>query len=70
MMKPALIAVGLLALFPFAGARAAITPEACDSPAFQSIQHAAVASFDARAVWLDRRLLTWPGAAIVPTGEW
>jgi pullulanase/glycogen debranching enzyme len=44
-------------------ARAALPPDACDSKSFQTVQHPAAASFDARAVWLDKRLLRWPGAA-------
>jgi len=44
------------------GAHAAVTPDACESSAFQINQHPAAASFDARAVWLDKRLIKWPGA--------
>jgi pullulanase len=43
-------------------AQAAVQLEACDSPSFQTVQHAAAATLDARAVWLDRRLAKWPGA--------
>ena len=43
-------------------ASAAVPPESCDSKSFQIVQHPAAASFDARAVWLDRRLARWPGA--------
>jgi pullulanase/glycogen debranching enzyme len=46
-----------------AHAQAAIPPESCDSKSFQAVQHPAAASFDARAVWLDKRLLRWPSAA-------
>jgi len=53
----------LIALLATAGAHAAISPEACDSNAFQIVQHPAAATFDARAVWLDRRLAKWPGAS-------
>jgi pullulanase/glycogen debranching enzyme len=35
---------------------------ACDSPSFQAVLHSAAAKFEARAVWLDRRLAKWPGA--------
>jgi pullulanase/glycogen debranching enzyme len=45
-------------------AHAAIPVEACDSPSFQMVQHASNATLDARAVWLDRRLAKWPGAAL------
>jgi pullulanase len=44
------------------GAHAAVTPDACESSAFQIVQHPAAARFDARAVWLNKRLLQWPGA--------
>jgi pullulanase/glycogen debranching enzyme len=56
-------AAGLLALLASAGAHAAIGPESCDSKAFQTVLSPSSASFDARAVWLDRRLLAFPGAA-------
>ena len=36
--------------------------EACNSAAFQSVLAGSPAPFEARAVWLDRRLATWPGA--------
>jgi pullulanase/glycogen debranching enzyme len=54
-------AAGLLALLASAGAHAAITPDACDK-SYQAVLHPAAASFDARAVWLDRRLIAFPGA--------
>ncbi|WP_036169756.1 alpha-1,6-glucosidase domain-containing protein [Massilia sp. 9096] len=44
-------------------AQAAIRPDSCDSPNFQIVQSPAAATFDARAVWLDKRLVRWPGAA-------
>jgi pullulanase len=53
----------LVALLASSGAFAAVTPEACESSAFQIVQHAAAAGFEARAVWLDKRLAKWPGAA-------
>jgi hypothetical protein len=46
-----------------AGAHAAIGPDACDAKGFQTVLHPAAARFDARAVWLDGRLVTWPGSA-------
>jgi len=49
-------------LSPFL-AHAAVSPESCDSPSFQLVQHPAAARFDARAVWLDSRLAKWPGAS-------
>jgi pullulanase/glycogen debranching enzyme len=63
MTRKSTTVAGLLSLLACSGAHAAISPEACDSKAFQIVQHPAAASFDARAVWLDRRLLAWPGAA-------
>lgn len=68
-MKHTVTTAGLLAATAlFAShARAAIPTTSCDSASFQIVQHKAAASFDARAVWLDKRLLRWPGAA--PGGE-
>jgi pullulanase/glycogen debranching enzyme len=54
---------GLLALLAASGAYAAVSPESCDSKTFQIVQHPSAASFDARAVWLDARLVRWPGSA-------
>ena len=63
-MKPILpTAGGLLALLAATGAHAAVSPESCDSKSFQIVQHPAAASFDARAVWLDSRIVKWPGVA-------
>ncbi len=66
---PALIAAALLAAAAAAAAaaaRAAPPPAtACDGD-FQALQHAAPEASrgdDARAVWLDRRRIRWPGAA-------
>jgi pullulanase/glycogen debranching enzyme len=56
-------AASLLPLLACTAAHAAISPASCDSKSFQVVQSRAAASFDARAVWLDRRLLAWPGAA-------
>ncbi|MGX4643634.1 alpha-1,6-glucosidase domain-containing protein [Massilia sp. SYSU DXS3249] len=43
-------------------AHAAIPLQACDSPTFAAVLHPAAQAFEARAVWLDRRLAQWPGA--------
>jgi hypothetical protein len=43
-------------------AHAAVPLATCDDPSFQQVLHASSATLEARAVWLDRRLLTWPGA--------
>ncbi|QOL51578.1 alpha-1,6-glucosidase domain-containing protein [Massilia litorea] len=54
----------LLSFLGLAGkAHAAIPLQACDSPAFATVLHAAPARLEARAVWLDRRLAQWPGMA-------
>jgi pullulanase/glycogen debranching enzyme len=63
MKRHATTVAGLLSLLACGGAHAAITPDACDSKSFQTVLHPAAASFDARAVWLDRRLIAFPGAA-------
>jgi hypothetical protein len=39
-----------------------IPPAVCDSAAFQTVLNVAPATLDARAIWLDRRLVKWPGA--------
>jgi pullulanase/glycogen debranching enzyme len=62
-MKRTTTTAGLLALLASAGAHAAISPEACDSKSYQAVLSPSAARFDARAVWLDRRLLAFPGAA-------
>ncbi|MCC2957215.1 DUF3372 domain-containing protein [Massilia sp. IC2-477] len=43
-------------------AHAAVPLATCDNPSFQEVLQASSAKLDARAVWLDRRLLAWPGA--------
>ena len=43
-------------------AHAAVSLETCDDPGFQIVLNASSATLDARAVWLDRRLVQWPGA--------
>jgi pullulanase len=55
-------ATSLLSLLACGAAHAAIPPDACASKTFQIVQHPAAGRFDARAVWLDRRLVKWPGA--------
>jgi pullulanase len=50
------------AAFFSTSAHAALPLETCNDPAFQHVLHASSATFDASAVWLDRRLLAWPGA--------
>jgi pullulanase len=64
MTRTTLHAAGaLLLLLAGAAAHAAIGPDACDGKRFQTVLHAAAARFDARAVWLDGRLVKWPGSA-------
>jgi pullulanase/glycogen debranching enzyme len=63
MTRKTTTAASLLSLLACTAAHAAIPPESCDGKSFQAVQSRSAASFDARAVWLDRRLLAWPGAA-------
>ncbi|WP_020651703.1 alpha-1,6-glucosidase domain-containing protein [Massilia niastensis] len=58
----------LLAASLSSTAHAAVPLEACDSQSFQTVLHAASNTLEARAVWLDRRLIRWPGAT--PDGAW
>ena len=44
-------------------AHAAIPLQACDTRSFATVLHAAPATLEARAIWLDRRLALWPGMA-------
>ncbi|MFC4930226.1 alpha-1,6-glucosidase domain-containing protein [Massilia sp. GCM10023247] len=44
-------------------AHAAIPLQACDTPSFATVLHPAAQGFEARAVWLDKRLAQWPGMA-------
>jgi pullulanase/glycogen debranching enzyme len=55
------IALAGALVFPLA-AHAAIPLAACDDPGFQQVLHANTASVPARAVWLDRTKVVWPGA--------
>ena len=56
-------AVAALILVSASSAHAAADPAICDGEAFQSILSPAASRFDARAAWLDRRSLAWPGAS-------
>ena len=56
-------ACAALAAAATCSAHAAIPLQACDSPTFAAVLHPAAQAFEARAVWLDRRLAQWPGAA-------
>ena len=56
--RPAVLAAAAFS----ASAHAAIPLETCDSAAFAQTLAAAPQTFEARAVWLDRRLAKWPGA--------
>jgi pullulanase/glycogen debranching enzyme len=57
----------LLSCLATTGAHAAIGPDACDGNHFQAVLHPAAAQYDARAVWLDGRLVQWPGSASAGT---
>ncbi|WP_198117596.1 alpha-1,6-glucosidase domain-containing protein [Massilia rhizosphaerae] len=63
MTRTTLPAAGALLLLLAGAAHAAIGPDACDADGFQTVLHPAAARFDARAVWLDARLVKWPGSA-------
>jgi len=54
--------IALVAALLSSTAHAAIPLAACDDPGFQQVLDASHATLDARAVWLDRRLVRWPGA--------
>ncbi|WP_338766339.1 alpha-1,6-glucosidase domain-containing protein [Massilia sp. METH4] len=58
------VAASVATSFATSGAAHAATSAAalCDGDAFQAILSPAAATFDARAAWLDRRTLLWPGA--------
>lgn len=59
---PKLRYLALAATALASSAHAAVPLATCDDPAFQQVLHASNATLDARAVWLDGRRLTWPGA--------
>ena len=58
------VAAALAALAASAGTAHAASSSAalCDGDGFQAILSPAAAAFDARAAWIDRRTLAWPGA--------
>ncbi|MGZ8302617.1 MAG: pullulanase-type alpha-1,6-glucosidase [Telluria sp.] len=43
-------------------AHASVPVDACDSDGFESVVQASPARYEARAVWLNRSLVKWPGA--------
>ena len=45
-------------------AYAAVPLDTCNSAGFQEVLHANGERLDARAVWLDKRLVRWPGAPL------
>jgi pullulanase len=56
------VAIAGLGALLCASASAAGTPlSACDSASFQTVLHASGEHFESRAVWLNRRLVKWPG---------
>ncbi len=60
LFRPRLLA--LLALSCTAAHAAAAIPfEACNGDGFETVLHKAAASYEARAVWLNRQLVQWPG---------
>ncbi|MBB3220982.1 alpha-1,6-glucosidase domain-containing protein [Pseudoduganella umbonata] len=58
------VAAALATLAASAGTAHAASSSAalCDGEGFQSILSPSAAAFDARAAWVDRRTLAWPGA--------
>jgi len=54
-------AAGALLFLAAGCAHAGVKLDACDGP-FQTVLQPAAARFDARAVWLDGRLMRWPGS--------
>ena len=60
MSKLLFAAIASLALASDALAADALA--SCNAPAFEQILHASPTTIDARAVWLDRKLIQWPGA--------
>jgi pullulanase-type alpha-1,6-glucosidase len=66
-LMPGLIAAGLLLSVPLAAAPADTPATAACNGDFQALLQAvpeASRSHDARAVWLDRQLIRWPGATL------
>ncbi|WP_137171714.1 alpha-1,6-glucosidase domain-containing protein [Massilia sp. HP4] len=55
--------IALVAASLSSTAYAAVPLEICNSAGFQEVLHANGEQLDARAVWLDKRLVRWPGAA-------
>lgn len=55
--------LALIAASLSASAYAAVPLDACDNPSFQEVLNASSETLDARAIWFDKRLLRWPGAA-------
>ncbi len=55
--------IALVAASLSSSAHAAIPLETCNSAGFQEVLQANGEQLDARAVWLDKRLVRWPGAA-------
>ncbi|WEF33041.1 pullulanase-type alpha-1,6-glucosidase [Pseudoduganella chitinolytica] len=56
-------AVAACLLVSTAPARAAADLATCNTDGFQAVLSPAASAYDARAAWLDRRSLAWPGAA-------
>ena len=54
--------IALVAASLSSTAHAAIPLATCDSPDFQHVLNASGEQLDARAVWLDKRLVRWPAA--------
>ncbi|NNG22819.1 alpha-1,6-glucosidase domain-containing protein [Telluria aromaticivorans] len=55
-------ALALAAAALASSAHAAVPVDACNNEGFQIVLNASSATLEARAVWLDKRLVKWPGA--------
>ncbi len=63
----AYVFMAMLAAFASPVVRAAVPHAACDAVDTATVLHAAVEpARDARAYWLDRRLIQWPGVHLAP----
>ena len=52
-----------LSLGSLSGAASASTLDVCNASGFETLLSPSSSTLDARAIWLDRRLVKWPGAA-------
>jgi pullulanase len=60
--NPMRFSIGLAALLAASSAYAHAAVADCDAPQFQTVLAPDAQTMEAKALWLDKRLLTWPGA--------